>query len=65
MKVESTIRRQRRELRRFIEEHRGPDEDPRSRAVAEAYAMESALTWVLNRCGWSPLSIVTTELDRR
>lgn len=52
MKAERTIQRQMKRLFAIAQE------DAMNRRQIEAYAMATALQWVLEKTDWSPLSIV-------
>ena len=55
MKAKSTIQKEERRLRRFVEENRGnPDCQIK---VTEAYAMATAMQWILTKCDWTPHGI--------
>ena len=56
MKAESTIRKQKRLLRKLIDEHKDSDIPRIQQAADEAYAMESVITWLMNDCDWTPIS---------
>lgn len=56
LKARSTIRREMRRLRAFIDAHNA---NPAFRAkVDQAYAAECALQWATERTSWTPLGVV-------
>jgi hypothetical protein len=61
MKAESTIRKTMKRLREYIDSG-----DTTPKAQEEAYAMESALSWVLQKSSWNPVSLVnnTAKAER-
>jgi hypothetical protein len=59
MKAESTIRKEMRRLRGFIDANKL---DARwHRQVDEAYAMATALQWVLERTDWTPCTVAASK----
>ncbi len=60
MKAKSTIEKQMKLLREFINYH---DIDPSTARIrANAYEMETALQWVLDQSTWSPVSLCASDL---
>jgi len=58
MLAESTIRKQKRRLRRFIEKHISNEHPEVRKRVDQAYDMETALMWALGGCNWTPYQIL-------
>jgi hypothetical protein len=61
MKAESTIRKHRQRLRRFIDDNRNSDDTDMQKRVDQAYGMETALLWVSANCDWNPSGFVIGE----
>lgn len=61
MKSESTIRRQMKKLRSYIDAANATSEYQRD--VRAAYLMECALQWALASCDWTPMEVVNIERE--
>lgn len=59
MKAESTIQRERQRLRALLDAGTLTDA-----ARNEAYGAETALTWTLHNCSWTPSGQVRDVTDR-
>lgn len=68
MKTKSTIRKQQRQLRAFLDDYYTYEEEELhgiTIARAQAYAMECALTWVMNDCNWTPIGLCAETLKKK
>jgi hypothetical protein len=63
MKAESTIRSQMTKMRTFIDANTdiGNEDQSVRDARMEAYAIEQALGWVVNKTYWAPFNIFVKE----